>query len=89
MKTIHIKISGHVQGVFFRASAKEQALLNNIKGWIKNTKEGDVEAIVFGEERALVAFIAWCHRGPEKAQVVEVLVTPLEKQMFNEFKVIR
>lgn len=89
MKTNHIKISGRVQGVFYRAKAKEKALLYDVKGWIKNTDEGDVEVIVTGEEKALKEFIAWCHRGPEKAQVTNVLVTPLEQQIFNEFKVIR
>ncbi|MDQ6901771.1 MAG: acylphosphatase [Bacteroidota bacterium] len=89
MKTIHIKITGRVQGVFFRAKAREKALPNNLRGWIKNTDEGHVEAIVTGEEKDLAEFIAWCHQGPEKARVVNVLVTPLEKQIFNDFNVIR
>lgn len=89
MKTVHLKITGRVQGVFFRATAKEQATTYNIQGWIKNTGEGYVEAIVTGGEKDLEEFIAWCNHGPEKARVDNVSVTPLEKQIFNEFKVIR
>ena len=89
MRTVHLTISGRVQGVFFRAEAKDNALLYNIKGWIKNTNEGDVEAIVTGQEKDIEKFITWCHRGPEKAHVTDVSVTPLEKQIFSEFKVMR
>lgn len=89
MKTIHLLIKGKVQGVFFRATAKKVAEELNIKGWIKNTEDGDVEAIVSGDEKQLEEFIQWCKQGPEKAEVQEVIVTPQEEITFNDFEVIR
>ena len=70
-----VVISGWVQGVFFRASLLEKAIANNVRGWVRNTPEGDVEAVLEGEESKVQRVIAWCHRGPEGAVVerVEVL----------------
>ena len=50
MKTVHIKISGKVQGVFFRATAQEVARLNKISGWIKNTYDDKVEVAYYREQ---------------------------------------
>ena len=52
MKTCaHVIIIGQVQGVWFRASTKQQAEQRHLYGWVKNTKEGNVEAIVEGEKQ--------------------------------------
>ncbi len=89
MKTVHIIISGKVQGVFFRATAKEVAEKYNIKGWVKNTNEGKVETLVTGEEQDINKFIEWCNKGPEKAHVEDVSVKEAELKRFDSFKVIR
>ncbi|KAA9039118.1 acylphosphatase [Ginsengibacter hankyongi] len=89
MKTVHLKISGKVQGVFFRASAKEIASLHKISGWIKNTYDDKVEALITGKREDVEKFIAWCKRGPEKAHVENVIITNIELQMFEGFEVIR
>jgi acylphosphatase len=89
MKSVHLKISGKVQGVFFRAKAKEIAEIHKISGWIRNTDDGKVEAFVSGEDQALEAFIVWCKQGPEKAKVKDVLVNYMEIEIFDKFKVIR
>ena len=62
MPAYHLIIKGKVQGVFFRASAKETAELLGVTGWVKNTKEGNVEAFINGDENKLQEFIAWCKR---------------------------
>jgi len=54
--TVHLVISGKVQGVFYRASAKEQAEKLQINGWVKNTKEGNVEVLASGSEESLLKF---------------------------------
>lgn len=89
MKTVHLQISGKVQRVFFRATAKDVARLHKISGWIKNTNEDKVEAVITGEKEDVEKFIAWCKRGPEKAHVENVTVTNIELQTFNGFEVIR
>jgi acylphosphatase len=68
-------ISGRVQGVYFRASARDVARAQRLSGWVRNRTNGDVEAVVEGEEGDVQAFIAWCHVGPPGAHVTEVQVT--------------
>ena len=89
MKTVHLEITGRVQGVFFRAKAKEIAEINGISGWIRNTDKGNVEACISGEEDAVQEFIKWCRHGPEKARVESVSVNDMPVENFDQFKVIR
>ena len=56
MATVHLMISGKVQGVFFRASAKEKALELALNGWIKNTPDGSVEATVSDLKKGFIPF---------------------------------
>ncbi|HEY6979184.1 MAG TPA: acylphosphatase [Chitinophagaceae bacterium] len=89
MITVHLIIEGEVQGVFYRATAKEIADRLGITGWIKNTLEGNVEAMVTGDETSVQKFINWCWQGPKKAEVTNVTVTKKEEQSFNNFSVVR
>lgn len=89
MPTVHLLIKGKVQGVFYRASAKDVAEELNLGGWIKNTKEGDVEAVVTGADEPLQLFIDWCREGPSKAVVTQVHITNREEEAFDRFTVIR
>ena len=74
MPTIHLLIKGKVQGVFYRASAKEVADRLHLTGWVKNTREGHVEALASGPEEDLRLFVEWCKKGPERAVVSEVMI---------------
>jgi acylphosphatase len=76
MLRARIVISGRVQGVYFRASARDVARARRLSGWVRNRTEGDVEAVVEGEEAAVQAFLKWCHHGPPGAYVTNVQVTP-------------
>ena len=89
MKTVHLEIAGRVQGVFFRAKAKEIAEIYKISGWIRNTDDGNVEACISGEDSAVEQFILWCKHGPEKAKVENVLVNYTSVKNFDKFEVIR
>jgi acylphosphatase len=89
MAAVHIRVIGKVQGVFYRATAREVAEAQGLKGWIRNTEEGEVEAVVTGTTEQIETFCAWCRRGPEDAVVRDVLVTPVEETPFEQFKVIR
>ncbi len=61
-----------MQGVSYRACAREEAQRLAIMGWVKNLPDGDVEAVAEGEPEALDAFVRWCHRGPQHAEVESV-----------------
>ena len=69
-----IVVIGRVQGVFFRASAQQEALALGLAGEIANLPDGSVEAVVEGERRAVDDFVAWCKRGPPHARVEDVKV---------------
>lgn len=89
MATMHVTIKGTVQGVFYRATAKSIADQIGITGWIKNTPDGDVEAMIQGTDEQVDAFIQWCWKGPEKAKVSDVILKTVDAENFTEFKVIR
>ncbi|MDP4285628.1 MAG: acylphosphatase [Bacteroidota bacterium] len=88
MKTVHLYITGKVQGVFFRAKAKEVAYKYEITGWIKNTANGKVEAMIYGQANKVDEFIEWCRIGPERAKVEEVIISNLPEIKFDDFEVI-
>ncbi|HWJ02725.1 MAG TPA: acylphosphatase [Verrucomicrobiae bacterium] len=89
MPTLHIIVKGRVQGVFFRASAQEAAETCGVKGWVRNTEEGDVELMATGTEEALKKLVDWCHQGPRRAEVSEVITERREEESFAGFKVLR
>jgi acylphosphatase len=65
----HLKVYGHVQGVFFRESMCREALRLGITGWVRNRRDGTVEAMIQGTPDAVSAMIEWARTGPELAQV--------------------
>ena len=69
---VHVLISGHVQGVFYRASTQRQAHALGVRGWVRNLPDGRVEAVFEGEEAAVQRMIAWCRSGPPNAYVTDV-----------------
>ena len=75
--SVHIVVSGRVQGVYFRANAQKQAVKLHLKGYVKNLETGEVEIVACGHSEALQALIAWCHKGPLLAKVSQVVTTPL------------
>ncbi len=68
----HVLIRGRVQGVFFRAEARERALALGVRGWIRNNPDGTVEAVLEGPEEHVEALLRWCRRGPAGARVEAV-----------------
>jgi len=89
MKTVRLTIKRKVQGVFYRATAKEVADLIGVKGWVKNLPDNNVEITATATEETLQKFINWCKHGPPKATVDDVIVEELELQEFNAFRIIR
>ena len=89
MKTVRLIIKGKVQGVFYRATAKDVADLTGVKGWVRNLPDDSVEITATAPEGTLQKFISWCKQGPPKARVDDVIVKELDLQEFSNFKVIR
>jgi acylphosphatase len=65
-------ISGRVQGVFYRASAQQEAMRLGLVGEIRNLPDGSVEVVVEGPRERIEEFIAWCRQGPPAADVETV-----------------
>ena len=69
-----VVIRGRVQGVFFRVETRERARSLGLAGWVRNNRDGTVEAVFQGERDRVDSMLAWCRRGPAAAhvEVVEV-----------------
>lgn len=89
MKHIAIKITGKVQGVFFRASTKAVADQMGIKGFVKNQKDGTVYIEAEATATFLDMFVEWCNEGPEKAKVENVEVSEGEFKNYRNFEVVK
>ena len=77
MKRVRLRIYGRVQGVFYRATAREQARRLGLTGYVKNEMDGSVTAEVQGPEDKINEFIIWAHNGPPLAEVVKVDIEEL------------
>jgi len=86
---IHYFIEGKVQGVWFRASAQEQARALSITGWAKNLTDGRVEITACGEQPAIEAFQDWLNQGPPNANVTSVTQEEAPLEEFEDFEVLR
>jgi len=89
MKHINIKVTGKVQGVFFRASTKAVADQMGVKGFVKNEKDGSVYVEAEGEPAILEMFVDWCKEGPEKAKVENVEIAEGELKNYRNFEVVK
>ena len=81
--SVHVFISGRVQGVWFRANTKQKAEMLGLTGWVRNTDDGRVEAVFEGEENNVDEMIKWCYKGPSLAKVIKVDVK--KQNEINEF----
>jgi acylphosphatase len=73
-----LRIHGVVQGVGFRWSLHAEAARLGLGGWVRNRRDGTVEAVVAGPAAAVEALVAWAHRGPPAARVARVESSPEE-----------
>jgi len=84
----HVLVSGKVQGVFFRQNTRRQAKARDITGWVRNTVDGNVEAVFEGEEQAVNELVDYCRHGPSFAKVenIQVAYEPYTGE-FTDFSV--
>jgi acylphosphatase len=74
-------IKGRVQGVRYRVTFAETAIALGLAGWVRNRRDGSVEACVHGDDDAIAAVVNWAKRGPPAARVKDVVVTESEEPM--------
>lgn len=89
MKAVDITVSGKVQGVYFRACTKEEAVKYDIKGWCKNQQNGTVFIHAEGEAKKVEEFLIWCHQGSPLSNVVHVAVEDAEFLGVKKFEIRR
>lgn len=77
--TLHLLISGRVQGVGYRAWAQRTARKLGLAGWVRNLSDGKVEAVASGPAEAVHKFVADCHAGPPLARVTAVDTAPTDE----------
>lgn len=85
---IRLIVKGRVQGVYFRASAIQQARHLGLTGWVMNHDDGSVEVVAEGRSGNIEALIAWCRQGPPGARVDKVDVQRQDfRGEFSEFRI--
>ncbi|NEX22518.1 acylphosphatase [Thiorhodococcus mannitoliphagus] len=80
-------VGGRVQGVFFRASAREQAMRLGVTGYARNLPDGRVEVLVCGDAPAVAQLRDWLRTGPAAARVTGVACEPLDYQSYADFTI--
>lgn len=78
MAAVHIAIRGRVQGVGYRAWTADEARRRGLEGWVRNRRDGSVEAVFSGADDAVADMLAACRRGPALARVDAVGESPFE-----------
>lgn len=85
----HVYVSGTVQGVFYRATTRDEARDRGVDGWVRNLDDGRVEAVFEGPESAVQALVEWCHTGSSAADVTAVDVTHEDPEGLDGFRIRR
>jgi acylphosphatase len=82
-----VRVTGRVQGVFFRAWTRDEAKALGVTGWVRNDADGSVEAFVEGSDGAVAKMIALIGQGPSHANVDNVEVEEADPEGFDRFEV--
>jgi len=85
----HVFVSGRVQGVFFRATTRDEASDRDVDGWVRNLEDGRVEAVFEGPEDAVEAMVEFCHEGSDAARVEDVEISWEDPQDEDGFRIRR
>jgi acylphosphatase len=80
-------MSGRVQGVFFRDTARRRAGSAGVAGWVRNTPDGAVEAVFEGDPAAVERMVEFCRRGPSRAEVARIEVVDEEPEGLSGFEI--
>jgi acylphosphatase len=86
-RTVRLRIEGRVQGVGFRMFVERTAIALGLDGWVRNRRDGGVEAVVSGTHAAVEQMIVRCHAGPPASRVDRVEVLPEDEVVAPGFTV--
>ena len=78
MLACSVVIRGRVQGVGFRMAMVDAARAREVAGWVRNRRDGTVEAVVQGEKESIEQMLEWCRRGPSGSRVTDVATRELD-----------
>jgi acylphosphatase len=85
----HVYLSGQVQGVYFREHTRQVAQKLNLTGWVRNLRDGRVEAVFEGSGPAVTEMLWWCAQGPPSARVEKIEETSeTYRGDFLDFKIL-
>lgn len=82
-----VMVHGFVQGVYFRDSVRRRAAAAHVSGWVRNNRNGTVEAVFEGEPEAVEQLVAFCREGPRGARVGRVDVTVEDPEVLHGFTI--
>lgn len=88
MQSVHLIVSGKVQGVFFRKHTKRMADHFQICGTVQNLPDGSVEIFAEGEQLQVQKFVDWCKSGPDRANVSSVDIHETAVKNYSDFRII-
>lgn len=87
MKSVRCRVTGRVQGVWFRGSTQDEAQRLGVTGWARNRDDGSVEVVARGADEAVDALVQWLHRGPRLARVDAVQVKAADDPGVGDFSI--
>lgn len=88
MQTVHARIQGRVQGVFFRDFTRKEAQRLGLTGWVRNMPDGSVEAMLQGDEGKISQMKTWLSQGSPQAEVSDVSLRPIgDADLYNSFQI--
>jgi acylphosphatase len=89
VRSIELRVTGRVQGVFFRATLRDKAQEAGVNGWVRNEPDGSVAAHLEGPPGPVDELVEWCRQGPSGADVARVVVSDVPETGWEGFSVRR
>jgi acylphosphatase len=87
MIAVHVRVSGRVQGVYYRAFTRERAIALGVKGWIRNVPGGGVEAVLEGERKQVGELLKSMKSGPTGSLVLGMELSELQAKGYEDFEI--
>lgn len=87
MIAVHVRVSGRVQGVYYRAFTREKAIALGVKGWVRNVPGGGVEAVLEGERKQVGELLKSMKSGPTGSLVLGMELSELEAKGYEDFEI--
>ena len=87
MIAVHVRVSGRVEGVYYRAFTRDKAIALGVKGWVRNVPGGGVEAVLEGDRKTVGELLKAMKAGPTGAIVLGMELSELEARGYEDFEI--